>query len=68
MIYHGSSLVTSIPFYYILAIYGLLYFSQFYHLRKGITHARNDNETHYSALVSGLLLGFLLRRRFIAKK
>jgi membrane associated rhomboid family serine protease len=38
-----------------------------YNIRKNVMHARNDNETHYSGLIVGGLLGILLRKRLISK-
>ena len=67
-IYKGGSFATSFFFYYLLAFYGLCFFTQ--HLtvsptqqRKPVRHAANHNETHYSALVLGLLLGLAAKKR-----
>ena len=59
----GRSIMTTIYFQYILLIYGLIYFTQQTNLKKGTIHAKNSNETHYSSVGLGLLMGMMLRKR-----
>ena len=63
-IHRGKHLATTIFFYYLVGAYLLLYFTS--HLtdaKSQFKHATNHNETHYSAVVTGTLLGLLLRSR-----
>ena len=62
MLYSGKSQFTQIPFYFVWLGYLILYFT------KAITedpkqNVANYNETHVSGVISGLLLGLLLRRK-----
>ena len=59
----------SISFFYILAFYGVLFFTEHSsdEMRQragGAFKASNHNETHYAAVVLGLGLGAIFRRRF----
>ena len=59
----GKTMARSFFFYYIPVFYGILFFTK--HIAStSYKYARNDNETHYSAVALGLLLGTLLRRKF----
>ena len=66
-IYSGQKMATTFYFYYLLVAYCLIYFTQMQNFRKNVIHARNDNETHYSGLIIGGLLGIILRKRLISK-
>ena len=60
-IFKGGSMATTIFFYYLAIFYGLLFFTR--HIAASeYKYSRNENETHYSAVALGLLLGFLARK------
>ena len=66
MMLSGKSILTQFPFYMLAATYFLLFFSN--HItdptkRTNFKHAQNHNESHYSAVVLGIVLGLALRRR-----
>lgn len=58
-------MATTMFFYYLVAMYGMLFFTN--HLtdpsKAGFKHATNHNETHYSAVGLGAVLGLLLRSK-----
>jgi hypothetical protein len=58
-------MATTVFFYYLVGAYLMLFFTS--HLtdpsKMSFKHATNHNETHYSAVVSGTVLGLLLRSR-----
>ena len=61
-IYGGKSMATTIFFYYLTLFYCLLFFTR--HIAASeYKYSRNDNETHYAAVVLGLALGFVMRAR-----
>ena len=67
-IYKGGSMATTFFFYYILAFYGMVFFTN--HLTvfpdekaNQAMHAKNHNETHYSAIALGALIGLATRGR-----
>ena len=66
-IVQGTYMATTFYFYYILIAYGLIYFTDMYNMKKNIKHSRNDNETHYQGVLTGLILGMLLRRRLLMR-
>ena len=67
-LYRGGGIATTFFFYYILAFYGMIFFTN--HLTvfpdekaKLVKHSTNHNETHYSALVLGALIGVASKGR-----
>ena len=64
-LYQGSYMATTFFFYYLTGFYFLLFFTN--HVTdprmSQFKHALNHNETHYSSVVTGALLGLLLRAR-----
>lgn len=61
-IYGGKYMATTLFFYYIPLMYCMLFFTT--HIgSSGYKYSRNDNETHYSGVVLGLLMGLLARRK-----
>ena len=59
----GKTMARSFFFYYIPVFYGILFFTK--HISStSYKYSRNDNETHYSAVILGLVVGTLLRRKF----
>ena len=64
-IYAGTHMATTVYFYYLLLAYCMIYFTEMRNYKKGITHKRQDNETHYSGVVFGALLGVIVRRRLL---
>ena len=63
-----TSYYFSVTFLYILAFYGILFFTEHMTLEQMRTagvhvKAQNHNETHYAAVILGLGLGVLFRRR-----
>ena len=68
MLYRGSNMATTVFFYYLLAFYGMVFFTN--HLtvfpderKNQVKHATNHNETHYASVVLGVLLGLASRGR-----
>ena len=64
IIYPGKRMLTTVYFYYIWLAYLIIYFT------SAITkdprfRVRNYNETHVAGTWLGLLLGVLMRRRFV---
>ena len=64
-IFSRGSMATTFYFYYIFLAYCLMYFTEMRNFKKGIVHKRNDNETHYSGVIFGAILGMLMRRRLL---
>ena len=70
MMYRGGSMATTVFFYYLLAFYGMVFFTN--HLtvfpdenKRNVKHSTNHNETHYAAIASGILLGLASRGRLV---
>ena len=68
VIVQGRNPATTLFFGYITLTYGLIYFTEFTTpnkstMGKTVKTTRNDNETHYSGAILGLLLGLILRLR-----
>jgi hypothetical protein len=61
-IYAGGK-YTTIYFWHLLAVVASIYFMSKSYTDKG--YGRHDNEIHYSAMATGLLMGALSRRRMI---
>ena len=66
-IYAGKSMMTTIPFYYLTILYSLLFFTKHIAATE-YKYSRNDNETHYSAVFLGVILGAAMRARRLRKK
>ena len=67
-LYAGKTIATTFQFYMVPSLYALLFFTQ--HLseaadKKYKKHALNHNETHYAAVVLGILLGLASRRLLV---
>lgn len=62
VLYSGKSRATTVYFTYIWLSYMVLYFTTQI-AQDPRLRARNYNETHVAGVVSGLLLGLLLRKR-----
>jgi hypothetical protein len=61
-IYGGKHMATTLFFYYLPIFYCMLFFTK--HIASTeYKYSRNDNETHYSAVVLGLMMGLLARRK-----
>jgi len=66
ILFSGKSILTTFYFYYIWTAYLIIYFTSQI-ARQSQARAQNYNETHVSGVVTGLLLGLMLRGRFIPK-
>jgi len=68
-IFAGRYMATTVFFYYLFGSYALLFFTRHLgfdkEIYKNFRHGKNDNETHYAALVTGAVLGLALRKRII---
>ena len=59
----GKSMARSFFFYYIPVFYGILFFTK--HIAStAYKYSSNHNETHFSGVALGLILGTLLRKKF----
>ena len=64
-IVNGKNLATSFYFSYILIGLCILYFTAQGSAKYNRQYRRHDNETHYSGVTTGAILGFLIRRRIM---
>ena len=63
LLYSSKFQVANIYFWYILVIYGVMYFTNQYNFQKNkAVIMQNSNETHYSGFLTGAILGTLFKR------